>query len=222
MGKTLTDALTLVSGLCWTVVYILIIVRSYRDKTYGMPYWALAFNFSWELIFSFLLHTNLPDHQLQIIINRVWLAFDVFILVAYFRHGKKEWPSTVPRSLFIPFSVLVMIIGFFFVYLISVELDHSKGKYAAFIQNLMMSWLFIAMLIRRRNTSGQSIGIAFFKLIGTLAPTLIYGLKSNFILFLGMSCFIADLIYLLLLIGMSCDRVSQSRSSFSQEAIKSK
>ena len=51
MGKTLTDTLTLVSGLCWTLVYILIIVRSYQDKTYGMPYWALAFNFSWEFIF---------------------------------------------------------------------------------------------------------------------------------------------------------------------------
>jgi hypothetical protein len=222
MGKTLTDALTLVSGLCWTVVYILIIVRSWRDKTYGMPYWALAFNFSWELIFSFFLSSNLPDHQLQIIINRVWLAFDVFILVAYFRYGKKEWPSAVPRSLFIPYSVLVMIIGFFFVYLISVELDHSRGKYAAFIQNLMMSWLFIAMLNRRRNTSGQSIGIASFKLVGTLAPTLIYGLKSNFVLFLGLSCFIADLIYLLLLIGMSRNQISQSRSSFSHKAIKSK
>jgi hypothetical protein len=222
MGKTLTDALTLVSGLCWTVVYILIIVRSWRDKTYGMPYWALAFNFSWELIFSFLLSTNSPDHQLQLIINRVWLAFDVFIFVAYFKYGKKEWPSAVPRSLFIPYSVLVMIIGFFFVYLISVELDHSRGKYAAFIQNLMMSWLFIAMLNRRRNTSGQSIGIASFKLIGTLAPTLIYGLKSNFVLFLGLSCFIADLIYLLLLIGMSRNQISQSRSSFSHEAIKSK
>jgi hypothetical protein len=51
--------------------------------------------------------------------------------------------------------------------------------------------------------SGQSIGIASFKLIGTFAPTLIYGLKSNFVLFLRLSCFIADLIYLLLLIGLS-------------------
>ena len=74
MGKTLTDALTLVSGLCWTVVYILIIVRSYRDKTYGMPYWALAFNFSWEFIFSFLLSTHSPDQQLQLIINRVFVV----------------------------------------------------------------------------------------------------------------------------------------------------
>lgn len=36
-------------------------------------------------------------------------------------------------------------------------------------------------------------------MIGTLAPTIIYGQKSLFVLFLGISCFIADLIYLLLL-----------------------
>ncbi len=45
-------ALTIISGLCWTLVYLLIIYRSIKDKTYGMPFWALAFNISWEFIFS--------------------------------------------------------------------------------------------------------------------------------------------------------------------------
>ena len=202
MGRTVTDILTLVSGVSWTLVYLLIIFRSYRDKTYGMPYWALAFNFSWELIFSFVLSIHSPDQQLQLIINRIWLVFDLFIFIAYFLYGKKEWPSHLPLSLFYPYSILVLIISYFFVYLISVELDHSQGMYAAFIQNLMMSWLFIAMLNRRRNTAGQSVGIAFFKMIGTLAPTVIYGSKSTFVLFLGLACFMADLIYLLLLIAL--------------------
>ena len=202
MGKTITDILTLVSGVSWTLVYLLIIFHSYRDKTYGMPYWALAFNFSWELIFSFVLSTHSPGLQLQLIINRIWLVFDLVIFIAYFLYGKREWPSHLPRSLFYPYSTLVLIISYFFVYLISVELDHSQGMYAAFIQNLMMSWLFIAMLNWRRNTSGQSIGIAVFKMIGTLTPTVIYGAKSTFVLFLGLACFIADLIYLLLLIAL--------------------
>ena len=202
MSKTLTDALTLTSGICWTTVYLLIIVRSYRDKTYGMPYWALAFNFSWEFIFSFLLSTDLPHLQVQLWVNRVWLVFDIFILIAYFKYGIKEWPSHLPHFLFYPYSLLVLLIGFFFVYLISVELDHSQGMYAAFIQNLMMSWLFIVMLNNRKSTVGQSIAIAVFKMVGTLAPTIIYGQKSGFVLFLGISCFIADLIYLLLLVGI--------------------
>jgi hypothetical protein len=202
MGKTTTDALTLLSGLCWTGVYILIIVRSYKDKIYGMPYWALAFNFSWEFIFSFLLSIHSPDQQLQLFVNRVWLLFDLFIFVSYFRYGQKEWPANLPRWLFYPYSLLVLLTGFFFVYLISVELDHSQGTYAAFIQNLMMSWLFILMLQRRNSMAGQSIAIAALKLVGTLAPTLIYGAKSSFVLFLGAGCFVADVIYLVMLIDL--------------------
>jgi hypothetical protein len=200
MGKTATDVLTLASGLCWTLVYLLIIVRSYRDKTYGMPYWALAFNLSWEFIFSFVLRTDLPHLQLQLLVNRVWLVFDIFLVVAYIRYGQKEWPSHLPHTLFYPYSLLALGIGYLFVYLLSVELDHSQGMYAAFIQNLMMSWLFIAMLNRRKSLAGQSVGIAVLKLAGTLAPTLVYGQKSNFVLFLGLGCFVADLIYLALLI----------------------
>lgn len=199
MAKTTNDALTLISGICWTLVYVLIIIRSYRDKTYGMPYWALAFNLSWEFIFSFVLLPTSPEWFLQLWINRVWLLFDLAILVAYVKWGKKEWSTTLPVALFYPYSLIVLLTGYLFVYLISVELDHSQGMYAAFIQNLMMSWLFIRMVQRRKSTAGQSIGIAVLKLIGTLAPTIIYGAKSHFVLFLGLSCFVADLIYLFLL-----------------------
>jgi hypothetical protein len=37
MSPTLTTFLTLFSGLCWTIVYLDIINRGFRDKTYGMP-----------------------------------------------------------------------------------------------------------------------------------------------------------------------------------------
>src|SRR5215218_3324345 len=104
MGKTLTDVLTLISGLSWTLVYLLIIVRSYRDKTYGMPYWALAFNFSWEAIFSFVLSIHSPDLQLQLVINRTWLFFDCLIFLSFLLFGKKEWPSHPPQFLFYPYS----------------------------------------------------------------------------------------------------------------------
>lgn len=200
IGKNLNNALTLISGISWTIVYILIIIRSFRDKTYGMPFWALAFNISWELIFSFVLVS--ATSGLQEIINRVWLTFDVLILIAYFKYGKKEWPQHISKSLFYPYSLFGLITGYLFVYLISVELDHSQGMYAAFIQNLMMSLLFIAMLNNRKSSAGQSVGIAFFKMIGTLAPTIIYGAKSPFVLFLGIGCFIVDMIYLILLLSI--------------------
>src|SRR5215212_2978808 len=115
ISKTAITILTLISGISWTTVYILIIIRSFRDKTYGMPFWALAFNLGWELIFSFVL---VPDTAgLQEIINRIWLAFDVLILVAYFLYGKKEWPENISKKLFYPYSFFGLIVGYLFVYL---------------------------------------------------------------------------------------------------------
>ncbi len=199
IGKTVSTVLILISGISWTIVYVLIIIHSFRDKTYGMPFWALAFNFGWELIFSFVLVPAALG--LQGIINRIWLAFDVLILIAYFLYGKKEWPSNISKNLFYPYSVFGLLTGYLFVYFMSVELDHSQGMYAAFVQNLMMSLLFIAMLNNRKSREGQSIGIALFKMIGTIAPAILYGVKSRFVLFLGTSCFIADVIYLILLLS---------------------
>lgn len=102
-----------------------------------MPFWALAFNIGWKFIFSFVL---VPVNvNLQVMINRAWLAFDALILAAYSFYGKKEWPEAVSKNLFIPYSIFGLATGYVFVYLFSVELDHSQGMYAAFIQNLMMS-----------------------------------------------------------------------------------
>lgn len=190
-------ALTLVSGLCWTAVYILIIYRSVKDKTYGMPFWALAFNISWEFIFSIVFGQHADPTQL--IVNRVWLGFDLFIVIAYFIYGLKDWPVNVPRVYFYPYSFLVLASAYLFVYLISVKLGDFTGMYIAFMQNLMMSWLFIAMLNKRRSRAGQSVGIAVLKMLGTLAPTIQLSYKSDFVMFLGIGCFIADCIYIIML-----------------------
>lgn len=187
-------ALTIVSGLCWTMVYVLVIYRSVKDKTYGMPFWALAFNISWEFIFSVVFASRADPTQL--IVNRVWLGFDAFILAAYFAYGIKEWPSHVPRIFFYPYSLVVLATSYLFVYLITLRFDEYTGLNIAFIQNLMMSWLFIAMLNKRGNLSGQSLGIAVLKMLGTLAPAIEFAGRSRFVFFLGAGCFLADCIYI--------------------------
>jgi hypothetical protein len=64
-----------------------------------------------------------------------------------------------------------------------------------------MSVLFIAMLVGRDGVRGQSMTIAIFKWLGTLAPTiLIYGQTgSNLILVLGVAIFVYDVIYIAML-----------------------
>ena len=77
----------------------------------------------------------------------------------------------------------------------------DAAKYSAFLQNLLMSGLFIAMLVARRGTRGQSMLIAVAKWIGTLAPTIAIGVyeHSPFILGIGILCSIFDLVYIGLL-----------------------
>jgi hypothetical protein len=77
----------------------------------------------------------------------------------------------------------------------------DAAQYAAFLQNLLMSGLFIAMFVARGGTRGQSLLIAVAKWIGTLAPTVVYGWYGNSPLVLGVGalCSIFDLAYVGLL-----------------------
>ena len=80
--------------------------------------------------------------------------------------------------------------------------------YAAFLQNLLMSVLFIGMLVQRGSREGQSVTIAVSKWLGTLAPTLLFGLvgaegfdgPNGLILVVGLLCSVFDLLYLALLV----------------------
>jgi len=77
----------------------------------------------------------------------------------------------------------------------------QAARYTAFLQNLLMSVLFIAMFVGRRGARGQSMTIAIAKWIGTLAPTIVFGVHedSAFILTLGVLCSVVDLGYIWLL-----------------------
>src|SRR6187455_1066927 len=50
---TIKLVLTLVSGICWTIVYIDGIRLGFKHRSYAIPFYALALNFSWELIYTY-------------------------------------------------------------------------------------------------------------------------------------------------------------------------
>jgi hypothetical protein len=195
MSPTLVTTLTLISGISWTIVYIELIRRGFLDRTYGMPLFALAFNIAWEFMYAFL---AFPGLSLQRIVNITWFLLDAVIVYTYFRYGRRDFPPAWQRY-FIPWSLLAFAIGFVTIHAMHYEFENYRGAiYSAFAQNLMMSVLFIAMLVRRNNVQGQSMYIALFKWLGTLAPTIqFYGQTgSHLVLALGIGCFVYDLIYM--------------------------
>ena len=211
--EAIKTSLTIVSGICWTVVYIDGIRLGIKDRSYAIPFYALALNIAWELlhtIFGFQAGVGL-----QTIINAVWFAFDVGIVYTYFKYGRKYFPRNLPPSWFIVWSILGLGTALGVEYAFIREFGVTVGgPYAAFLQNLLMSVLFIDMFIKRGGSEGQSLNIAINKWVGTLAPTIIYGIlggdgfrgPSFLILVLGIFCSVFDLTYVWMLFKMKLAR----------------
>jgi len=195
MSPTLVTILTLISGIGWSVVYLGLINRGFKDKTYGMPLFALAFNIAWEFMYAFVVNFGF---NLQKAVNIAWCLLDAVIIYTYFKYGRKDFPKDKERF-FVPWSLAAFVVGFLVIYIAHYEFPDFWGtRYTAFAQNLMMSVLFISMLVRRNNVDGQSIYIAIFKMLGTLAPTILFSIQtgSKLILIFGIGFFLYDLIYI--------------------------
>jgi hypothetical protein len=204
---TPTLILQLLSGICWTIVYIDCVRLGFKQKTYAMPFWALALNIAWEFT-----HTvrgyQLEGVSPQIIINGIWCFLDIGILYTYFAYGYKYFPQVLSKSIFYTWSILVLICSFVLQHYFVEEFSLVKGgTYSAFLQNLLMSVLFIVLFVQRNGKEGQSLLIAVSKLIGTLAPTIwvgalgmkAFGYPNVFILMIGIFIAVFDLVYIGLL-----------------------
>ncbi len=193
--------LTLLSGVAWTVVYIVSIRIGFTQRTYAIPLAALALNIAWESIYA--VHGLITDRSVQTYVNLAWGLADLVIVYTFFRFGRAEFPGFLSRWMFTGWGILVIASAFVVQWLFIAEFGWGRAApYAAFLQNLLMSGLFIAMFAARRGARGQSLVIACAKWIGTLAPTLLFGALrgSAFVLGVGILCSIFDLIYIGLLL----------------------
>ncbi|WAH95395.1 transmembrane-type terpene cyclase [Arthrobacter sp. MMS18-M83] len=196
----MTLFLTILSGVAWTAVYICAILVGFRDKSYAIPAAALGLNIAWEAIYA--VHSLSTRLSVQGVINIAWALADVVIVYTFLQFGRRELPGFVTRPLFIGWAVLLGLAAFAVQWLFIAEFDwEPASRYAAFLQNLLMSGLFIAMFVARRSLRGQSMLIAVAKWIGTLAPTITFGVLENslFILGIGTLCSVFDLTYIGLL-----------------------
>lgn len=155
------------SGFFWTVTYVLVIARGARDRTCGMPLTALCANLVWEATFTLVTLSNgALDVRLALLVP--WTVLDYGILAQAFRYGRRDVDHPLLQRHF-PFALggLLVLTGAVLLAFVA-EVRDAIGWYAAFGQNLMMSALFVAMLLRRRDLRGQSVYIGLAKLLGSL------------------------------------------------------
>lgn len=192
--------LTIVSGVAWTVVYVDAIRIGFKDRSYAIPAAALGLNFAWEVIYA--ARSVATGITVQGVFNIAWALADVVIVYTYLRFGRSGLPGWVSRQLFIGWALLLGATCAAVQLLFVAEFGwEDAGRYAAFLQNLLMSGLFIAMFVARGGSRGQTLLIAVAKWIGTLAPTILFGWHGNspLILGVGILCSVFDLVYIGLL-----------------------
>lgn len=199
--------LPLISGILWTIVYLDAIRIGIKDKSYAMPLWALGLNIAWESIY-FILGYQHSGLDMQTIINGVWFLFDVGLVYPFFKYGKKYFPRNASPNWFPLWGVLVIAASYLIQIAFLLEFGYGiAAAYSAFLQNLLMSVLFIVMLIQRGSREGQTMVIAVSKFLGSLAPTILFGVlgfttetkPNKFVLVIGLLMALFDILYIVLL-----------------------
>ena len=189
----------IVGGIFWSLTYVLIIKQGFKDKTFGMPFVALAANISWETIFSFV-HPHSPP---QLYINYAWFSLDLIIVFQFFRYGISEFPKISAMKIRLLFPI-AFVVSCFIIYFTCDQLNDWQGAYVAFGQNLLMSILFIVMFRNRNSLRGQSFLISLCKMLGTGISSVAFYVyqpisqQSIILPVLYISIFVCDMIYVIL------------------------
>ena len=196
--QTVINILIIISGICWSIVYVDSIRTGFKQKTYCMPLFALGLNIAWEGIYASMDLFVRQEIGAQAIANTAWFLLDIFIVITFIKYGREEMEGELGKKWFIPWTVLVLAVCVVLQLLFIYEFGDVEGeKYSAYIQNIVMSVAYLYMLNRRKSSKGQTMLIAVCKCVGTLTPTIYGTLEGNmFILVTGIICFVFDLMYI--------------------------
>jgi hypothetical protein len=195
------DTFGIASGIFWIITYACVIRQGLLDRTYAMPFVALAMNITWEFLFTFVYPS--VGGIMQETINLIWFAADVAILAIFLKYWRSDYPKHLPESYFWPMVVFTFaMVTPVMVATVSVFGRADGSVYTAYIDNLVMSVLFVSMLLRRGDRRGQSMWIAWGKLLGTLTASIsqyLYDPSNVLWLVLYIEILILDVLYVFLL-----------------------
>lgn len=192
----------------WVIVYIIVIKNIHKYQFIEIPLMAIAINFAWETLWSWVFTTNMGE--LYVWGYRIWFFLDCYIVFNTFKYGWKQLEAGFNKKnlpfIFMGAYVAWLIILYFF----SVKFDipqSGMGGYGGYWCNLLMSSIYITFLIRINNLQYFSFWNAILKGLGTFLVTLFCinhaQWKGEYFLYsLGIATALLDVIYIYLVYTM--------------------
>lgn len=189
-----------VGCLFWVVTYAALVIEIVKRKYVEMPFFIAAGNIAWEFIWSFFYHPN--TGFLYALSYQGAFLLDVFIFISVLKYGHKQIDIPEIKKYFKPIALFLLFMWIpLNYYFVKQGYDTAIGANSGYILNLIISLLY-PLLLLRGDASNFSPTVAWCKFIGTGCITvsmfIIYP-QNYFVQILGVSCFVLDLAYSLLL-----------------------
>lgn len=146
----------------WTVVYVLMIRRGIKDKSYGMPVIALCVDIGWETYYTFFAASPLANK----VGVGLYLITDLGVLATCLKYGKSDFDSPMIKKHFNGMVVAALIAGFFVVRRFDLSFHDPVGAVSATFTTMLLSVSLVAMILRRNSVAGQSFVIGVLILAG--------------------------------------------------------
>jgi hypothetical protein len=152
--------------LAWTPAYVAVVMIAFKDRRLEIPMLAATSNVVWEFMWGFVFTQDMgPGLQF---VYRGACILDLFILFNVFRYGAKQTSAPLLQRHHVTL-VLAMIGGWawFFWALRDTQYDLPLGSVSAYLDNLLMSGLYLWLLLTRPDPRELSLTVALSKGIGT-------------------------------------------------------
>jgi hypothetical protein len=154
----------------WTVAYGILIKLSYQHRVNTLPILAICLNFSWELMAVFVLPN---PSKAWTVLEWSWVILDLGLVALLWRDGKRNLSVPALRPHFHLLLVALLVVCFAGQLTFVLTFGDLLGFIDAFIINLVMSALFIAMFFQRGpEYPGFSRAAAWLKMIGTACTSI--------------------------------------------------
>ena len=77
----------MLSGALWSISYISIARKAFKDSSYTMPIFCLCLSITWEAVYGFVNGSGLAN---QIVFTQ-WMIVDLVLFYAIIKSGRHQW-----------------------------------------------------------------------------------------------------------------------------------
>ena len=164
--KPVGSAFTALSGIFWSISYILMARQGFKDKSYSMPIYCLCLNIAWEATYGFVYG---PGRINQFVFGQ-WMIVDAFLVYTTVKFGKHEWRQSPLVANNLGWIIFFGCIVCTWLQLsIAATLIPATGRqvvaYTGWTLQAALGIGSLAQLVSRGHTKGQSWGIWYGSII---------------------------------------------------------